>query len=69
MNRQEARALALSMVLDEISDNFLSADACYRDGQYSDADVARIERAFLQIDDTLQSKLNRVDAAIAKAAP
>lgn len=67
MNRQEARALALSMILDEISDNFLSVDACYRDGQYSDADVTRIERAFLQIDDVLQSKLNRVNAAIAKA--
>ena len=66
MNRLEVRSFALSLILGQINDEFLALDACYRDGAYSDADVERIERAFDQIEEVLQRKMSRTEAALAR---
>ena len=66
MNKQEARLFALSLLAGEIGDNFLAFDAGYRDGYYSDADVVRIERAFENIQDQIDLKIKRGEAALAR---
>ena len=68
MNRLESRRFALSLILDQINEEFLAFDACYRDGAYSDADVERIERAFDQIEEVLHRKMSRTEAALLESA-
>lgn len=59
MNRRQARILILSWLVDA-SDNYLGFDAPYH-GDYSEADVARIEREFEWIFDLLKRKLDRLE--------